>query len=507
MMIASLVPLRLWILLLAACLTSVATSSIAWAQDDANAPPPQAPAQQAAPAEQEKPKDETPGDDKAKETDEDSEDEEVDLGAEVDRLTAQLDARRLRERQAAEKALVELGPQILPLLPSELDLPTAEMRQRLKRVKAQLENMESTTSIDATAVTVSNATTLGDALKQITRQTGVRFEGQYNADATIGVNLKKVPMWLAVDEALDQANLDVNPYGSVDNSIALTQRAPTRPSRSDTAAYSGVFRVEPISLLARRDLHNPELNGLDVTIDIGWEPRLTPIGLSLPLENVSAKLDDGAKLELQDSSETANAMPGGDAPSSQTILPFKLPAGRPNKIETLTGTIDALLPGKVEKFDFALAEGTFQPRDAGEVKVQVESVTPNGELHEVRVLVTFKNPDRALESHRGWVFDNPSYVRRADYKPTGTLDHAAAGDDEDSDDNKDAAAQISLPVGDPNRIENLGYELYRQTSDEIGIGFLFDLQGDPSKFVYRYETPTNIIRSKVEFTLHDITLP
>ena len=404
---------------------------------------------------------------------------------EIERLTALLDARSLAQRQAAEQALIEMGPGILELLPRENDLPTAEMRQRVRRIRKQLESMESATSVDVTGVTIKQARTLGDALGQITRQTRMKFKGGIETTTEINVDVKNVPLWTAIDEVLDAADLDVNLFAGEEMTLALVPRDEDRPRRSDHAAYSGVFRIEPTGVVARRSLHNPKLSGLDLMIDIAWEPRLTPIGLSLPLKEVGVKLDDGSELELQISAETSEAMPNPGVPATQASIPFQLPAGQPAEIDTLTGKIDALLPGVVKKFEFDLGRSSFKPKDAGEVTVHLERLSKNGELHEIRVAVKFKNPDRSLESHRGWIFDNPAFVVRRDESKT------------------------EKPIGEipPKAIEHLGYEMYRQTSDEIGIGYLFDLNGDPSKYQFRYETPSSIIRSEVRFTLHDIPLP
>ena len=143
----------------------------------------------------------------------------------------------------------------------------------------------------------------------------------------------------------------------------------------------------------------------------------------------------------------------------------------PGKIESLRGTIESLLPGKRHDFELPLTEvGVKKTVDA--MTVQLERVQPNGELYEIRFLVELQDADRALESHRQWIFQNPVYVRDAD--------------------------------GD--RIENLGYSLFRNTESSVGMGYLFeidDLEG--AKLVY--ESPTSVVRNKVDFVLQDITLP
>ena len=396
------------------------------------------------------------------------------LAVEVERRVAQLDAKKLSDRREAEKMLFLLGPRILEFVPKESDLPSAEMRQRLRRIVSRLEKLQSEVSIDATAVTISNAKTLGEALKQITRQTKIKFDGQFNESLPVVIDVKKVPFWTAVDEVLDQALLDVNVYGGLDDTLNLTSRVDERPNRSDSAAYAGVFRVEPMNVISRRDLVNPSVNGLDIMIDVAWELRLTPTSLSFPLEEIKAKLDNGDELELQPSANMPEAIPTPNVPSTQVNLPFQLPVGRPGKIETLTGKIKSSLPASTKTFTFALDSDEYEPAESGKLTVQIDSVVPNGTLHEVRLLAKFEDAGDALDTYRGWIFDNPAYA-------------------------------IENATGD--RKEHLGYEMFRQTADEVGIGYLFDFQGDPSNFKLQYESPGAIVENEVTFRLHDIPLP
>ena len=62
-----------------------------------------------------------------------------DLKLEVLRLVRRLDARELADREAAEKALMEVGPKALDLLPPVDERTPAEVRQRLDRIKVLLQ--------------------------------------------------------------------------------------------------------------------------------------------------------------------------------------------------------------------------------------------------------------------------------------------------------------------------------------------------------------------------------
>jgi hypothetical protein len=78
----------------------------------------------------------------------------ADLEARVRRLIRQLDASQLRQRDAAEKELASLGPKVLGLLPAPDDRQSAEVVQRLGRVRQQLQQAEADASVRATRVSL-----------------------------------------------------------------------------------------------------------------------------------------------------------------------------------------------------------------------------------------------------------------------------------------------------------------------------------------------------------------
>jgi hypothetical protein len=81
--------------------------------------------------------------------------------------------------------------------------------------------------------------------------------------------------------------------------------------------------------------------------------------------------------------------------------------------------------------------------------------------------------NHALESHRNWVFQNISYLESKDGEP----------------------------------IDNAGFETTRQTPNEVGIAYLFDLPDGIDGLTWVYETPAAIIELPVEYELKDIELP
>ncbi|WP_372894509.1 hypothetical protein [Stieleria sp.] len=383
----------------------------------------------------------------------------------------QLDARKASDRSAAEKALIEAGADALPYLPESRPEFSIEASERLSRVKAALMTLKAKTQSKAIRIRLGDVTTLGEALEVISRESEIEFE--HSADESLPIQSSSAPLsfWHAVDLVLDQTNLDINHYGGDRETLQLVPRQETRQSRVDSAAYSGVYRIEPTAVSARRVFNQPGQSGLNLSMEITWQPGLTPIGLTIPVAQLSGKLDDGQSLKPQTTENTIDIAANSELAFSEFYLPLELPTESPTRIESLRGTIQSLLPGKRHTFELPLTEvGSNQNVDA--MTVTLERVQRNGALYEIRFSVELKDADRALESHRQWIFQNPVYVRDAE----------------------------------GNRVENLGYELYRQTESGVDMGYLFEIDKlEGAKLIY--ESPTSVVRNEVDFVLQDIVLP
>jgi len=398
----------------------------------------------------------------------------VDLKSDVLQWVDELDAASLSKRRAAEKSLIDAGPDALEFLPESKAGFSVEAAERLSRVRSALKSMrtEQETSSESIVIRLDKISTLGEALEAISLDSRVEFEHQ--ADESLPVAPVKSPLsfWHAVDYVLDQVQLDINFYGGDEGTLMLVSREEGRPSRVDSAAYAGVYRIEPTSVTSRRNLRQSDISALNISIEISWEPRLTPIGLTIPIDQLSSKLDDGATLDPQESGEKIDIATNSDIAFSEFFLPMKLPAGQPEKVEMLTGTIRALLPGKQQIFELPLSKPN-QPTKIDAMTVELETIRKNGPLHEVRVSITLDDADRALESHRQWIFENDVYVKRKD----------------------------------GSRADHLGFEVFRQTESGVGIGYLFDLGDTVNESTFIYQSPTAVVPNEVSFLIQDIPLP
>lgn len=385
-----------------------------------------------------------------------------------------LDASSLSLRKQAEAKLVEAGPSILDWLPDETSSMTVEAKQRLASVREKLANLRTEAEVkqEHASVRLDDVTNLGEALEAISRDSGIEFE--HDADESTPVRSVKAPLpfWHAVDLVLDAANLDINFYGGDQSTLLLETRSEERPPRVDAAAYTGVYRLEVNSVTSRRSLMQPDLSGLNISLQICWEPRLTPIGLTIPVDQVAGQLDDSSDLSPQSSGDTIEIATSGDIAFSEFYLPMDLPSGRPSQIQSLSGVIKAMLPGQRKKFELAVNE-TAASQTIDAMTFTIEEQRSNGPLTEMRVGVELQDAKRSLESHRHWIFENDIYLRRAD----------------------------------GSRADHLGFEVYRQSQSGVGIGYFFDPNDSVGDAVLIYESPTAIVANEVPFVLQDIQLP
>ncbi|WP_236624679.1 hypothetical protein [Rhodopirellula sp. SWK7] len=419
---------------------------------------------------------------------------EINLAQEVPVWVAELDGATAKSRREAEQKLLEAGPEAREYIPVILDDLSLDARERLERIEAQWRQMKTRVEIETTTVKMQDASNLGEALEAISLASGVEFDLESSGvpiDESRVIRPPSAPMgfWQAVDLVLDQTELDINFYAGDRERLALVPRAAERMSRVDSAAYAGIYRIEPTMVTARRVLGAPAQNGLNLTMSISWQPNRTPIGLSIPIAEVAGKLDNGIDLKPQTTGDRIDIATSGEIAESQFYLPMQLPARRfdfkagdgpkdnvksdASEITRLSGQITALLPGKRRRFSLLLSDAApSQTFDA--MTVSIEAMRETDPLHEIRVGIELVGAGRSLESHRQWIFENEVWVQLAD----GT------------------------------RKDHLGYEVYRQTGTGVGIGYLFDLGGMvPAGAQLIYESPTSVRKNEVPFVVNGIPLP
>ena len=137
--------------------------------------------------------------------------------------------------------------------------------------------------------------------------------------------------------------------------------------------------------------------------------------------------------------------------------------------------MSALVPERIVEFQFTdLAKAKGVEQQQGGVKVILDGTRKNQALWEVHMRVQVESEEAGLKSHRGWVFQNMTYLL-------------------------DREGEI---------VDHAGFETTRQSEREIGLAYFFDLPDDEiGKYTWVYRTPAAIVRVSVEYELKDIPLP
>ena len=406
--------------------------------------------------------------------------DKADLALEVRRLVRQLNSREMAGREAAERELIELGIEVLEHLPQPGDRDPPEVTQRVQRIRQKLQRAMVEKATQASRITLKgDEMPLSEVLAAVEKQTGnkvvdlrQRF-GPAGEDPKLAVDFDNEPFWPTVDRILDQAELSLYAYGE-EKALNVVSRPQEQLPRSDGAFYSGPFRFEPIRVEAVRDLRNPMGETLSLWLEISWEPRIAPISLQFPLDQIKAVDQGGNPLPI-DAKQAKLEVPGdSETMATELRIPFELPSRDVKKIARLEGTLKTLLQGKVETFRFEdLPEAkNVEKRTAG-VTVTLQQVRKNSDVWEFRLLIHFDETSGALASHRNWVFENE--------------------------------ALLITPEGE--EIEYHAYDTTLQSENEVGIAYLFGLDDPLTDYAFIYRTTGLIMSTDFDFEISDVKLP
>jgi hypothetical protein len=401
------------------------------------------------------------------------------LADQVRGLARMLSSPVLASREDAQQKLIDLGPAVLEFLPAATERTSAEEKQRLGQIRDKLQRAQAEESVKASHVTLSGEMKLSEVLAAMQKQTGNTIADQrerldqQSGDPSIKVDFKETPFWRALDQVLDQTDLTVYPYVEQDAVGFENRPEGDLPRSKRQVSYSGAFRLEAMELLGKRNLRNAEDRRLQLTLEVAWEPRLDPITIQQRLSDIQAVDDAGKVIELEtnDSVLEPQILPGDL--TTELLIPLKLPDRSVKQIASLKGKFTAMVPGRVETFRFTdLAARGAEQRKAG-VAVILDQVRRNNEIWEIRVLVRFDKAAGALESHRGWVFNNEAY----------------------------------LETKDGQRINYDGFETTRQTEQDVGMAYYFDLEKGPQGLTFVYKTPSIVTQLPLEFEITNLPLP
>ena len=389
-------------------------------------------------------------------------------------LLLQLDGDSAEERDAAEKAILELGTDVLPLLPKANANTPAEMQVRLQRLTEKLQSLSIQTFMEAGTVTIEGSMTVREALEMVEEQTGNLFVMEGIPESEIELELEDVVFWEALDEILDAAGLDINAFGNRDGSLRLQPKAQGAGLRFTRAAYAEAFRLEVSEVSSTRSVLDASQDSLRIRAMFAWEPRLKPVFVQFPMSQMFAVLADDSELPAANAEASNEYSPSGRSNQMEIEFLMKRPPRDVKTLKKLRGKFVAAIPGKQVRLVFEkLDKPGKKSTQVGNLTVNIERVRKNGSIHEVITLIQLNNANQTMESFRSWLMENEAYLL----------------DDQDQ------------------RIENVGWNTDRVSGNQVGITYRFDMSKGLDKYRFIYDAPGAVSENEFEFELPEIELP
>ncbi len=415
------------------------------------------------------------------------------LAAKVAKLLEQLDAPRLADRDAAEKALVALGPSALDVLPRGDAKLSAEVKQRLTRVRRQLELAFAKSAAKASLVSLADAQRpLSEVIAALAQQSGnPLLDGRASSDPgappppdpSIRLTFDETPFWQALDRTLDAANCSLlirDAAATEPLKLVVVPRSDGEHPRGQRAVYRGPLRFDLVDVAIKRDAPAADdASGLlRVVLETAWEPRLRPIAFSLSAGDLTATDDQERPLAIA----TPQAKWGTTSLGGQGSMRLSLPLISPQddaRSFALHGRMTALLPGENVVFRFSDLSAkqpnakTTAAQKIGDATVRLESFRRQDDRWEARFRVIYDNPQESVQSHFDWLYKS----------------------------------RAALTLGEARR-EPVEYDA--QAAEEgVVARYAFAAQegDDPANFSLLYTTPAVILSLPYEFNFQNIPLP
>ncbi|NIP85944.1 MAG: hypothetical protein GTO03_10435 [Planctomycetales bacterium] len=367
-------------------------------------------------------------------------------------------------------------------------------------MRADLELRAAHQAVDASRVTLTvRDKPVGDVLEEVSRQTGNRivdfrkFRGQPRHNPSIRLDLQEVPFWQALDTIFDQAGLAAYPYAIDDRGaplrgVAFVNRTEKRAADRQRIGYQGAFRFEPLQVITRRGLRDPLPSGLELEVEVAWEPRLKPLSLKVLYDSFQGTDDTGQPLTPEVKGEREIELQSGAV--GRFSLRYRLPDPQARQLRNLRGKIEGLIPGGRATFRFdqlGMAEGQQQQRGGATVTLQhvrkikggpdppgLPEQPPGGSIWEVRVRVRFETSGVPLESHlMEWITEN----------------------------------EARLVDSTGKTIAWSTMEKTREVADEFGIAYLFGLEGEIDGYAFHYTTPVALLKKQIPLEFPELPLP
>jgi hypothetical protein len=401
----------------------------------------------------------------------------------VSQLVERLEASKVEAQQAAEEALVKLGPRILPLLPEPAKVQGAERKKRLERVRTALAEAQDETNLGASKVTIrGQGIRLSEAIQRLQAQSGNAINDlreQMGAEVTnpaLDLEVVDKPFFEALDIIARKA--EVTPYFFTgDGSIGLMAGASSAPAEAPMAPlvqYSGPFRVALKQVAAVRDFQAGTASA-NAQLEVAWEPRLRPMLLALDADELSVTDDRGQEVEPQVMEESSQVVLRPENPVAEINVNLAAPDRAAKMLAKLKVKAEVTVPAGLRVFRFPSLAGRNVVQKRGDIGVTLESTEVDEQVWKVNVALEYPGGGPAFESYRQGLFNNRLWLQKAD---GSRFEH------------------------------NGGYSNTGSDQGRLGFEYLFvDAPGKPADYQLVYETPSKVLTIPLEFEFKDVPLP
>ncbi|MFT5299988.1 MAG: hypothetical protein ACI87E_000754 [Mariniblastus sp.] len=410
-------------------------------------------------------------------------------------LQRQLESPEIPKRDAAEKELISLGVRVLDYLEPATDKTPTDAAQRTTSVRLALEKLAVASVTKSSIVTLKGTMTIKNALASLRKQSNndVDVLGETPdlfVDKEVTLTSENVSFWEALAELMKEGELVVDAFGGTRGQLRLTptmssQFRAANPGAEEPGApilgvvpaiprcTAGIFDVSVTEISASRNLLNPAQNYCNIQMQVRWEPRVMPISIDLPAATIKAFDESDTAIVLANEQAVHSGLVQPEVSNLNFQIPIALIDRDVKTIKSFEATMDAVLPGRTEKFRFRKLgnlEAGVQQTKAG-ATVTFGGIQKNEDLFGVTVRLSFDEEHNALESHQSWVYNNQIYLENE------------AGE----------------------RFEALAYEGVKQAGNEVAIRYYFE--PDPKAMTLHYSTPAAIVQIPIKIKLTNIPLP
>jgi hypothetical protein len=392
-------------------------------------------------------------------------------------LVARLDDPKAEARDDAQARLIKLGGKILPLLPDPASVSNKERKERIEKIRAAIEESDSGTKTEASRVTIqAKGIRLSEAIQQLQKQTGnaiTDLREQLGAEVTnpaFDLDLRNMPFHEALDKVARLAEVSINSF-SGDGSLGI---AAGMPAKDPLLKYSGPFRIVFKQFNESRDLQAGTTTA-GAQLEVGWEPRLRPMLLTLKLEDLVIKDDKGRGVKPQAMQESNEVALRPENPAVEIDLSLEAPDRSATKLATFHFKAEVTLPASIKTFRFPSLAQENVTQKQGTVSVTFQNVEIDEQVWKVNVELNYPDTGPAFESYRQGLFNNRLWLQKAD---GSRFEH------------------------------NGGFSNTSSDGGKLGFEYLFvDAPGKPSDYQLVYETPSKVVTIPLEFEFKDVPLP